>query len=403
MIAAQIEALWPLSASYEYAAEIGLLIRNMRNGWWAEFEQTGRARYPLAQSAGIAFLAYLENHDEVDTDELKALCEAALVDKPDFMTKELQASFECIDRDYSRTTDSQFEVQDVSNAVVSLFKPEIFKARAIDEWTDEIMNQALVEEHRTQPAEPQSLRSAHSQYYCEGLIELEEKGGGALTPETIVEPGTLDVILSSVGCLKEATLHALSERAPTTICQVATGSHHAAKNRGGGTCIVNNIAIAARSALRHVDRVAIIDIDAHHGNGTEDVFYEDERVLTLSIHQHNPFFPGSGDVGRIGHGIGRGFNLNIEVSPEQQWIEELREGLIRVQRFAPQIVFIEYSTDAHILDPVSDLSASTADFYEAVSMIGELHVPSVYELGASLDKNAWQEGLSALILASNAS
>jgi acetoin utilization deacetylase AcuC-like enzyme len=162
------------------------------------------------------------------------------------------------------------------------------------------------------------------------------------------------------------------------------------------------LAVAATEALRgRANSVAIIDIDAHHGNGTEDIFNEDPRVFTLSIHQAPPFFPGTGGADENGRGRGRGHNLNLPVAPDEDWLGALELGLSHVQRQRPQLILVEFSTDAHRADPVSDLQLSDQDFEDAVHMIESLGAPTVYELGASLSERAWVGGVRALVVAAS--
>jgi acetoin utilization deacetylase AcuC-like enzyme len=183
----------------------------------------------------------------------------------------------------------------------------------------------------------------------------------AMDPDTIACPGTLSAALHAAGAAVAATDDVLAGRASTAFCAVRPPGHHATRSETMGFCFFNNVAIAARHALdvHGLARVAIIDFDVHHGNGTEDIVAGDERVLMCSYFQH-PLYPYSGAVPK-------GTNMvNVPVPPytrgagvreaiEQYWLPAL-------ERFAPQMLFISAGFDAHREDDLGQMGLVEADY-----------------------------------------
>jgi acetoin utilization deacetylase AcuC-like enzyme len=411
MFAETLARLYPLSTNYEYAAEIGLNLRGLAPGWWEKFEITHpQTRYPLPQAHGYAFIQWLETEADVDKLQLNELLTTVLQLAEPVLLTEIRAELECQERDYTQLHDSQ-NVAELFGQAVDLYAPVAClgypdgMSFALDQWTRAALVGALTRECASRPASTREIGLAHSHFYLQNLLAFAANGGGKLTPETFVTADGERVILAAAGAVLTASRAALSgESEGVPLCLVRPGSHHAAKGRGGGTCLVNNLAIAAADALhsRRARKVAIIDLDAHHGNGTEDIFREDPRVFTLSIHQRSPFFPGTGEADERGRGQGRGYNLNLPVARNDDWLATLEMGLARVRAHRSDLILVEFSTDAHRADPVSDLELTDHDFAEAVHAIELIGSPVVYELGASSSERAWIGGVRALIEASSA-
>ncbi len=210
------------------------------------------------------------------------------------------------------------------------------------------------------------LDRAHSSGYVlelqDMLQQLASSGSTrALDPDTIACPATLNAVLRAAGAAVAATDDVISGRARNAFCSVRPPGHHAMRSQAMGFCFFNNVAVAARHALdvHGLQRVAIIDFDVHHGNGTEDIIAGDERVLMCSFFQH-PLYPYSGDVPK-------GDNMvNVPLPPytrgpavraaiEQQWLPAL-------QRFAPQMLFISAGFDAHREDDLGQMGLVEADY-----------------------------------------
>lgn len=168
-------------------------------------------------------------------------------------------------------------------------------------------------------------------------------------------------------------------------CVVRPGCHHAAPDRGEGFCLFNHTAIAARHAQRRlgVERILILDVDVHHGQGTEACFADDPTVFTCSIHSYGRLYPRTGAAHDRGVGPGRGYTLNIPVEAgtrDGTYLRQLRDGLRRIA-FEPGLVLLVVGMDAHADDPVGDLRLSDAGMLEVAGMLCDhvrgLGVPSV--------------------------
>ena len=183
----------------------------------------------------------------------------------------------------------------------------------------------------------------------------------ALDPDTSAGPGTWAAVMRGAGAAVAATDAVIDGRAANAFCSVRPPGHHATRGKAMGFCFFNNVAVAARHALdeRGLERVAIIDFDVHHGNGTEDIIAGDERVLMASIFQH-PLYPYSGAVPM-------GTNMvNVPIAPYARGdvvraaIEDM--WLPRLEEFKPQMIFISAGFDAHREDELGQLGLVEADY-----------------------------------------
>lgn len=220
------------------------------------------------------------------------------------------------------------------------------------------------------------LERAHSVGYLtqlkDTMARVRETGEPrALDPDTSVCPGTWQAALRAAGAAVAATDRVLSGQAENAFCAVRPPGHHATRDAAMGFCFFNNVAVAARHALEvhGLQRVAIIDFDVHHGNGTEDIIAGDERVLMCSFFQH-PLYPHSGAVPK-------GTNMvNVPVAPytrgpeirqlvEQNWMPAL-------ERFKPQMLFISAGFDAHREDELGQLGLVEADYEWITTMLKDV-------------------------------
>ena len=210
------------------------------------------------------------------------------------------------------------------------------------------------------------IEYAHNAGYvnelCDLLGQLQASGESrALDPDTAACPDTLKAVLRAAGAAVAATDAVLDGEIENAFCSIRPPGHHATRNAAMGFCFINNVAVAARHALdvRGLQRVAIIDFDVHHGNGTEDIIAGDERVLMASFFQH-PLYPYTGAVPK-------GTNMvNLPVPPYTRG-PELRElidanWMPRLEEFRPQMIFISAGFDAHREDDLGQLGLVEADY-----------------------------------------
>lgn len=193
-----------------------------------------------------------------------------------------------------------------------------------------------------------------------------------LDPDTFTSPRSFAVSLLAAGAAVQAAQHAF-ETGESSLAMVRPPGHHAGPERAMGFCLFNNIAIAA-AALRAggVPRVAIVDIDVHHGNGTQDAFYSDPTVLFISSHQY-PFYPGTGAATETGAGEGRGYTINLPLdagTTDAQYAAVYESRVIpALEQFKPEIVLISAGFDAHERDPLAGMRMTTAGYVTLLQML----------------------------------
>lgn len=220
---------------------------------------------------------------------------------------------------------------------------------------------------RVREATKAELLRIHEPAYLQEVERLEERGGGSLDADTWVYPRSVLAARLSAGIAIEAVSHAMQGRDRRVFCAVRPPGHHARPGEGMGFCIYANVALAAAEALErfHLGRVLIVDFDVHHGNGTQEAFYNSERVGFLSIHRY-PFYPGTGAKDETGTGPGLGHTVNIPLphgTPRSAYHAAFRSGLQDLaDRIKPELVFISAGFDAHAEDPVGDLGLEVEDF-----------------------------------------
>jgi acetoin utilization deacetylase AcuC-like enzyme len=224
------------------------------------------------------------------------------------------------------------------------------------------------------PAEPRALRRVHTGDYLAGLEALSRGGGGALDPDTYVTPSSWEAALLSAG----AGLAAMRElqRVQEGVGMVVSRppGHHATRQVGMGFCLLNNVAIAAAELAEEGERVLVVDWDVHHGNGTQDIFWDDDRVLYASVHEYG-IYPGTGESGEVGGDGARGLTVNVPVPPGATG-DVVRAALDQVvapvvQEFEPTWVLVSAGYDAHRADPLAGLALSSADFGDLASTVAE--------------------------------
>jgi acetoin utilization deacetylase AcuC-like enzyme len=247
------------------------------------------------------------------------------------------------------------------------------------------------------PADPEALGLVHSQEYLDAIRRLPPDRVTFLDPDTVFGPGSLEAATVAAGAAVAAVDGIASGGFSRAFCLVRPPGHHALRGRSMGFCIFNNVAIGAAYASRKCGfgPVAIIDFDVHHGNGTQEIFFEDGEVLYCSIHRL-PFYPGTGSAGEIGIGSGRGKTLNVPLpagSGEADYMAALGDVVMpAIESHRPFMLFLSAGFDAHRADPIGgmDLGADsygriTATVIKTAEEYCDGRVVSVLEGGYNLE------------------
>ena len=200
-----------------------------------------------------------------------------------------------------------------------------------------------------------------------------EKGLSFLDGDTIVSPGSKDATSDAVGSIITAIDGVQNKNFNNAFCAVRPPGHHAEKNKAMGFCIYNNVAVGANYLINKykLNKVAIIDFDVHHGNGTQDIFYDNEKVLYISTHQY-PYYPGSGTNDEKGK---HNNILNIPLPAGTTSVEYLNAYefvLKKIKEFKPEFILLSAGFDAHKDDPLAQLQLESKDFYSITKRTLEL-------------------------------
>jgi acetoin utilization deacetylase AcuC-like enzyme len=227
----------------------------------------------------------------------------------------------------------------------------------------------------------EELLRVHDEGVLGALATAEAHGGGTIEMDTWVSCGSGLAARLAAGAGVEAVTGVVAGPGRRALCLVRPPGHHARPSGSMGFCLYNNIAVAAAHAVTQLalNRVLIVDFDVHHGNGTQEIFYEDPRVAFLSVHRY-PFYPGTGSRGETGTGDGLGLTRNIPLPygiARRDYHAAFRAGLDEMaDRVRPELVLISAGFDAHAEDPVGDLGLETEDFDEitrAIVAVAETH------------------------------
>ncbi|MDC0519441.1 histone deacetylase family protein [Candidatus Pelagibacter ubique] len=200
-----------------------------------------------------------------------------------------------------------------------------------------------------------------------------EKGLSFLDGDTIVSPGSKDATSDAVGSIITAIDGVQNKDFKNAFCAVRPPGHHAEKNKAMGFCIYNNVAVGANYLINKykLKKIAIIDFDVHHGNGTQDIFYDNEKVLYISTHQY-PYYPGSGTNDEKGK---HNNILNIPLpagTTSEEYLNAYEFVLNKIKEFKPEFILLSAGFDAHKDDPLAQLQLESKDFYKITKRTLEL-------------------------------
>ena len=200
-----------------------------------------------------------------------------------------------------------------------------------------------------------------------------EKGLSFLDGDTIVSPGSKDATSDAVGSIIAAIDGVQNKNFNNAFCAVRPPGHHAERNKAMGFCIYNNVAVGANYLINKykLKKVAIIDFDVHHGNGTQDIFYDNEKVLYISTHQY-PFYPGSGTEQEKGK-YNNIFNIPLPAgTTSEEYLNAYEYVLKKIDEFKPEFILLSAGFDAHKDDPLAQFQLESKDFYEITKRTLEL-------------------------------
>ena len=227
------------------------------------------------------------------------------------------------------------------------------------------------------PASMEELKMVHTPEYISYVKGEAEKGGNWLDPDTVVCPRSYEVALYAAGGLLVAIKAVVREEVDNAFALVRPPGHHAIHDRAMGFCIFNNVAIAAKFALSNfnLSRILIVDFDVHHGNGTQDAFYADPKVLYFSTHQY-PFYPGTGRMEETGTGEGKGTTVNFPMVAgwgDEEYLRAFQEILVPVaHRFQPELILVSAGFDPHWADHLAMMRVSIRGFAQMAMILKKL-------------------------------
>lgn len=234
---------------------------------------------------------------------------------------------------------------------------------------------------KIRPATDEELLRVHSAAHIAMVNTFAALGGGQIEVDTWVSPSSPLAARLAAGAVVDAVSTVIEGPDRRAFCAVRPPGHHARPSEPMGFCLFGNVAVAAADAVERigVNRVLIVDWDVHHGNGTQEMFYEDPRVAFLSIHRY-PFYPGSGAADETGTGRGLGMTRNIPIAfgtPRRQFLAAFRSSLeAMADKVRPELVILSAGFDAHAEDPVGNLGLEIEDFEEMtreVLQVAETH------------------------------
>ncbi len=251
-------------------------------------------------------------------------------------------------------------------------------------------------------ATEEELRLVHTANHIEEVRKLARKGGGYIDSDTILSSSSYKAAVFACGAAIDAVEEVLTNQ-QDVFCLIRPPGHHALADKAMGFCLFNNLAIAASYAIKKkgISRILIVDWDAHHGNGLQDIFYETDRVLYISLHQM-PLYPGTGTIEEVGKGKGEGFTINIPFpsgTAESTYLKAFYEIILPVaEQFEPEMVMIAAGYDSHCRDPLASVCLTANSYAKMTAMLKSIsHSPFVLTLEGGYQLEALSRSVAATI------
>ncbi|MDG1896857.1 MAG: histone deacetylase [Fuerstiella sp.] len=225
-----------------------------------------------------------------------------------------------------------------------------------------------------QRARDADVLRVHTSDHLAAVRRLADEGGGRIDADTVVSPDSADIAWLAAGSGIDAVTRVMNQEDKQALCLVRPPGHHAVSDSAMGFCLLGNVAVAARTAVQRLGlkNVLIVDWDVHHGNGTQDAFYEDEHITFFSAHRF-PFYPGTGRQSETGRGAGLGtvFNLPLRFGISRKDYLSAFENVLTAaaDQCQPELVLISAGFDAHAEDPIGSLGLQTDDFAELTKLV----------------------------------
>jgi acetoin utilization deacetylase AcuC-like enzyme len=220
-----------------------------------------------------------------------------------------------------------------------------------------------------QPVTEEAVAKVHTPKQLQTAKQLAAHGGGHIDADTVVSPASFQVALAAAGACVAAVDAVLKGADRTALCLVRPPGHHAMPTTSMGFCLFNNIALAAHQVqtAHHLTRILIVDWDVHHGNGTQDIFYDEPQVMFFSIHRYgHGFYPGTGAESETGRGRGLGYTVNAPIrygTSRKEYHARFTNALEKAaDKIKPELVLVSAGFDAHALDPIGSLGLEVEDF-----------------------------------------
>ena len=256
------------------------------------------------------------------------------------------------------------------NHITGPSHPErIDRVKVINEKLKKLDNK--IEWFQPKPFDQTIIEKVHNKKYLDNIsLSFPKNGIKFLDGDTIVSPGSKQAALDAVGSIIMGIDQVNSGKFKNTFCSVRPPGHHAESNKAMGFCIYNNVAVGAAYLLNRYkyNKVAIVDYDVHHGNGTQEIFYNNPNVLYISTHQY-PFYPGTGSSNEKGSSDNI-LNIPLDSGTKSDvYLNSFEHVLKKLKNFKPEFILLSSGFDAHAEDPLAQVNLKSKDFYEITKRI----------------------------------